>query len=41
MLGVIMAHRNLPFRQVIDDLLVFIVATEPEEWVNRIEFLPL
>ena len=41
MMGVIMAHRNLPLRQVIDDLLVFIIATEPEEWVNRMEFLPL
>ncbi len=41
MTGVIMAHRNLPFRQVIDDLLVFIGATEPEEWVNRVEYLPL
>lgn len=41
MAGVIAIHDNLPFGQVIDDLLLILGASESSEWENRIVFLPL
>jgi predicted nuclease of predicted toxin-antitoxin system len=41
MSGVILVRDILPIAQVIDDLLVIWGASEPSEWENRIDFLPL
>ena len=41
MAGVIAVHDNLPFGQVIDELLLILGASEAHEWENRIVFLPL
>jgi uncharacterized protein with PIN domain len=39
--GVIFIQDTLPVAKVIDDLLAILGASEPEEWENRIDFLPL
>jgi hypothetical protein len=39
--GVIFVRDTLPVAKVIEDLLTIVGASEPHEWENRIEFLPL
>jgi Domain of unknown function (DUF5615) len=39
--GVIVVPQHLPVSVVVDELLVIWTATSPEEWVNRICYLPL
>ena len=39
--GLILVSRQIPIRQVIEDLSMIWHATEAEEWTNRIEWLPL
>lgn len=39
--GVIIVPKNLPIRQVVDDLLLIWEASEAEEWMNQIDSLPL
>ncbi len=39
--GVVMVRDDLPIKEVIDDLLLIIGASNAEEWVNRVEHLPL
>jgi hypothetical protein len=39
--GLILVPDGLPIRDVIEDLLLIWHATEAEEWVNRMEWLPL
>lgn len=39
--GVIAADDDLPFGKVIEDILLVITASEPEEWEYRVVFLPL
>lgn len=41
MTGIIIVGRPYNYEVIIDDLLLIIGATEPDEWLNRIEFLPL
>lgn len=41
MTGVILVRRSVPFSVVIDDLLLIVGASDPEDWINRVEFLPL
>lgn len=39
--GVIFVRDILPIAQVIEDLLTIVSASEPDEWANRVDFLPL
>jgi predicted nuclease of predicted toxin-antitoxin system len=40
--GVIYAHQlNLTVGQCVEDLELIAQATEPEEWINRVTYLPL
>lgn len=39
--GLIVIPERVPIRDAIEDLLVIWHATEAEEWMNRIEWLPL
>lgn len=39
--GVILVSERLPIRETIEDLLLVWHLTEAEEWVNRMEWLPL
>lgn len=39
--GVIIIPQKLAIRSAVDDLMLIWVATEPEEWANRILSLPL
>ncbi len=39
--GVIVIPQKLPIRAVVDDLLLVWTASEAEEWINRIQVLPL
>jgi len=39
--GLIVVPQDLPLRQVVDDLILIWTATEAEEWINRIAFLPI
>ena len=41
MAGVIFVRDTLPVAKVIDDLLAILGASEPGEWENRVDFLPL
>lgn len=39
--GLILVPNVLPIRNVIEDLLLIWYVTEAQEWVNRMEWLPL
>jgi predicted nuclease of predicted toxin-antitoxin system len=39
--GVIIVRDTLPVGEVIDDLLLMLGASEPSEWENVVDFLPL
>ena len=39
--GVIIVSQRLPVASAVEDLLLIWSATEAEEWINRIWFLPL
>jgi hypothetical protein len=39
--GVIVVPQRMPVRAVVDDLVLIGIASEAEEWVNRIRVLPL
>lgn len=39
--GVIVVPQKLPIRAAVEDLLLIWTASEAEEWVNRIQVLPL
>jgi predicted nuclease of predicted toxin-antitoxin system len=39
--GIIIVRNTLPIGQVIEELLMILGASEPEEWNNLIAFLPL
>ena len=39
--GVIVVSQNIAVRQFLDDLILIWVASEPEEWENRIAALPI
>jgi hypothetical protein len=39
--GVLLIPQSLPRRQVVEDLLLVLVAMEAEEWINRIMSFPL
>ena len=39
--GVLIIPQHLPVAAVVDDLLLIWYATEAEEWINQIRFLPL
>lgn len=39
--GIIFVRDTLPIAQVIDDLLAIIGASDMDDWVNVVEFLPL
>jgi hypothetical protein len=41
MLGVVEIHQDLPTGQAIEELLIFIGASNPAEWENQVVFLPL
>jgi len=39
--GLIVVPQRLPVREVVDALILIWTATQPEEWVNRIAYLPI
>jgi len=39
--GVIVVPQRMPIRAVVDDLILIWIASEAEEWINRIRVLPL
>lgn len=39
--GLIVVPQTLPAREVVDALILFWAAAQPEEWVNRIVYLPI
>jgi hypothetical protein len=39
--GVVVVPQYLPVREAADDLILIWAATRPEEWVNRIAYLPI
>lgn len=39
--GVLIVPQHLPVTAVVDDILLIWYATEAEEWINQIRFLPL
>jgi hypothetical protein len=39
--GLIIVPQSLPVREVVDALNLIWVATQPEEWINRIAHLPI
>ena len=39
--GVILIEQVLPLREAIDELLLIWEASTAEEWINRLEFIPL
>jgi hypothetical protein len=39
--GVILISQNLPIIQAVEDLILIWEASEAEEWVNRLDSLPL
>ena len=41
MAGVIAIRSTAPLGRVIDDLLLIVEATQPEEWIGKVEYLPL
>ena len=41
MAGLLLAHQRTPLAPIIEDLHLIWASSEAEEWVNRVEFLPL
>lgn len=41
MLGLFVVRRNLPLGQVIDEILLLVECSLPDEWDNRVVYLPL
>lgn len=39
--GVIIVPQRLPVRSVVEDLILIWTASETEEWINRLQILPL
>ena len=39
--GVVIVSQDLPIRQAVEDLVLIWEASEAEEWINRIDSLPL
>jgi hypothetical protein len=39
--GLIVVPQGLAIRQVVDELILIWAATDPEEWTNRIVYLPI
>lgn len=39
--GVLIVPQHIPFSVVADELILIWLVTEPEEWINRIAYLPL
>ncbi len=39
--GLIIVPRTLPLRRVLDELELIVTCSEPEEWTNVIQYLPL
>jgi predicted nuclease of predicted toxin-antitoxin system len=39
--GLIVVPQHLPVREVADDVILIWTATDPEEWTDRIAFLPI
>src|SRR5262245_27698883 len=39
--GLILIEQQLPVREAIEELLLIWEASEAEEWINRLEFIPL
>jgi hypothetical protein len=39
--GLIVVPQSLPIREVVDALILIWAATQPEEWVNRLAYLPI
>jgi hypothetical protein len=39
--GLIVVPQSLPVREVVDALILIWAATQPEEWINRIAYLPI
>jgi Domain of unknown function (DUF5615) len=39
--GLILIEQSLPVREAIEDILLIWEASEAEEWINRLEFIPL
>jgi hypothetical protein len=39
--GLLFVHQRSPYRQIIGDLVLISVASEAEEWINQVRFLPL
>src|SRR5712692_9552425 len=39
--GVIVVPQHVPIREVAEDLILIWTATKPEEWANRIVYLPI
>lgn len=39
--GLILIEQRLPIREAIEDLLLIWEASEAEEWINKLEFIPL
>ena len=39
--GLLVVPQHLAVRQVVDDLILISTATEADEWVNRVVFLPI
>jgi hypothetical protein len=41
MAGLLLAHQTAPMRPIIDELVMIWATSEADEWVTRVEFLPL
>jgi hypothetical protein len=39
--GLIVVPQSLPVREVVDALILIWAATQSEEWINRIAYLPI
>jgi hypothetical protein len=39
--GLLLVQQRHPYRQTIEDLVLIAVASEAEEWINQVRFLPL
>jgi len=41
MTGLVLVHQRAPIGQAVEHLVVIWHATEAEEWLSRVEFLPI
>jgi hypothetical protein len=39
--GLLIVPQHLPLREIVDDLILIWTATGPEDWTDRIVFLPI